>query len=53
MINPVSEQLPSTTTNVVTDSTRYQADQYENPYYLHDSGNPGLVPISDRLTTTS
>ncbi|KAG2244995.1 hypothetical protein Bca52824_093181 [Brassica carinata] len=35
------------------DSSRYQADQYENPYYLHNSDHPGLILVSDRLTTAA
>ncbi|XP_033134336.1 uncharacterized protein LOC117127783 [Brassica rapa] len=31
----------------------YCHDQYENPYYLHNTYHPGLVLVSDRLNTAS
>ncbi|XP_013617050.1 PREDICTED: uncharacterized protein LOC106323480 [Brassica oleracea var. oleracea] len=43
MVDPV---LPS-------DGSRFQTDLYENPYYLHHTDHPGLVLVSDRLTTAA
>uniref|UniRef100_A0A0D2ZXR2 Retrotransposon Copia-like N-terminal domain-containing protein n=1 Tax=Brassica oleracea var. oleracea TaxID=109376 RepID=A0A0D2ZXR2_BRAOL len=34
-------------------ASRFQTDQYENPYYLHNTDHPGLVLVSDRLTTAA
>lgn len=36
-----------------SDPSRYQADYYDNPYYLHHTDHPGLILVSDRLTTAS
>ncbi|KAG2282832.1 hypothetical protein Bca52824_054052 [Brassica carinata] len=55
MVNPSSvNPLNQPSANVdFSDPSRYQADQYENPYYLHNTDHPGLVLVSDRLTTAS
>ncbi|KAG7599299.1 Reverse transcriptase RNA-dependent DNA polymerase [Arabidopsis suecica] len=39
--------------SIVAEQSRYPADQYENPYYLHSADHAGLVLVSDRLTTAS
>ena len=54
MVNPTDlepdlhSQLPDS-----GDSSRYHADKYENPYYLHNTDHLGLVLVSDRLTTAA
>ena len=55
MVNPSSVNLlnqPSANVDF-SDPSRYQADQNDNPYYLHNTDHPGLVLVSDRLTTAS
>lgn len=36
-------------TNV--DNARQSTDQYNNPYYLHNTDHAGLILVSDRLST--
>lgn len=53
MTLPASGSLPHGDTANITTASRFQTDQYENPYYLHHTDHPGLVLVSDRLTTAS
>lgn len=34
-----------------SDGARQSTDQYDNPYFLHNSDHAGLILVSDRLTT--
>lgn len=33
------------------DCARLSVDQYDNPYYLHNSDHAGLILVSDRLSS--
>lgn len=50
LANPVNLRPPQSNSS---DSSRFQADQYDNPYNLHSNDHTGLVLASDRLTTSS
>ena len=51
MVNLNSESIsPSATATMNPNVSRH--NQYENPYYLHDTYHPGLVLVSERLNTT-
>ena len=53
MATPDSEPLSRGATANLPDPSRFQVDQYENPYYLHNTDHPNLVLVSDRLTMAS
>ncbi|XP_019085232.1 PREDICTED: uncharacterized protein LOC109126295 [Camelina sativa] len=51
---PLSSGNPTNSNSRETvESTRFQMDQYENPYYLNSNDHAGLVLVSDRLSTAS
>ena len=45
--------VPVTRPPINAEQSRYQADQYDNPYYLHLADHAGLILVSDRLTNAS
>lgn len=53
MNNPLNSSSLRPPPASVPEQSRYQADQYENPYHLHTSDHAGLVLVSDRLNTAS
>ena len=53
MADPDSESLSRGALANVPDSSRFQVDQCENPYYLHSTDHPNLVLVWDRLTIAS
>ncbi|XP_023641965.1 uncharacterized protein LOC111831564 [Capsella rubella] len=47
MVTPVNRESGS------GETTRFPADQSDNPYYLNNNDHAGLILVSDRLTTAS
>ena len=49
----VPPSIPVTRPPLRGEQPRFQTDQYDNPYYLHNADHAGLVLVSDRLSSSS